>query len=52
MPIKKGKDSNGPYYQYGNKKKYYYKPLSQRSQSIAKSKAIKQSNAIHARKHK
>ena len=25
MPIHRGRDSNGPYYQWGTQKKYYYK---------------------------
>jgi hypothetical protein len=47
MPIKQGQDKNGPYYQYGHLKKYYYIANNKRSREGAKKKAIKQSAAVH-----
>jgi hypothetical protein len=48
MPIKRGKDSRGPYYRYGSRKKYYYKSGSKRSRDIAYKKAHRQMVAILA----
>lgn len=51
MPIKRSKDSKGPYYQYGNSKKYYYKSGDSKSRKKAKRKAIKQAQAILISQH-
>lgn len=48
MPVKNGRDSLGPYYQWGTQKKYYYKPNDDKSRNRAKEKATKQGIAIHA----
>lgn len=48
MPVHQGRDSNGPYYVWGNRKKYYYIPGNKKSREIAKRKAIKQGIAVHA----
>lgn len=49
MPIYKRKDSKGPYYQYGSKgAKYYFNSTSERSETIAYNKAVRQTQAIHA----
>ena len=48
MPIHSGKDSKGPFIQWGNQKKYYYKAGDKRSLVNAKEKAKKQMNAIFA----
>ncbi len=49
MPVHRGQDSKGPYYQWGNHgKKYHYKSGSQRSRELAKDKAHKQGVAAHA----
>ncbi len=51
MPIYNQKDSKGHYYRYGTSgKKYYYNPLSNRSNKIAYTKALKQTQAINANK--
>jgi hypothetical protein len=52
MPIKRGKDSHGPFYQYGNKKKYYYTSGNSQSRQLARSKALKQAQAIKASQHR
>lgn len=46
MPIHRGSDSKGPFYQYGNQKKYHYKANSTISRTRAKQKAINQMIAI------
>jgi hypothetical protein len=46
MPLKRDHDSNGPYYQWGNQKKYYYKSGSAISRKRAKQRAINQMIAI------
>lgn len=48
MPIHSGKDSNGPFIQWGHQKKYYYKAGNKKSLAAAKAKAKKQMNAIFA----
>ena len=48
MPIHRGKDSKGPYYQWGSQKKYYYKKGNKKSRELAKKKAKKQMIAIYA----
>lgn len=54
MPLYNGRDSNGPYFQWGLKggKRYYYKPKNVISQGIAKAKAMRQARAIEASKHR
>lgn len=46
MPVKRGKDINGPFFQWGNEKKYYYKTGDPKSRITAKKKAEKQGRAI------
>lgn len=48
MPIHRGKDSKGPYYQWGSQKKYYYKSGNKKSREAAYQKAHKQAIAIYA----
>lgn len=48
MPIHRGKDSKGPYYQWGHQKKYYYKSGDIKSRKRAKKKAAEQMVAIYA----
>lgn len=48
MPIHSGKDSKGPFIQWGHQKKYYYKAGNKASLAAAKAKAKKQMNAIFA----
>lgn len=48
MPIHRKRDSKGPYYQYGSRKKYYYKSGNKRSREIAYKKAHRQMVAILA----
>lgn len=53
MPLYNGRDSNGPYFQWGSVgKRYYYKPKNVISQGIAKAKAMRQARAIEASKHR
>jgi len=46
MPVHHGKDRKGSYYQWGSRKKYYYKKGSELSKSIAYNKAKRQGIAI------
>lgn len=46
MPVKRGEDSSGPYYQWGNQTKYHYKAGSEVSRKRAKQKAHIQGAAI------
>lgn len=49
MPVKRGKDKDGPYYQWGESgKKYRYESGDAESRSRAKAKARKQGQAIKA----
>ena len=49
MPVRRSKDSQGPFYQWGTSgKKYRYKAGDKRSREAAKSKAGKQGQAAHA----
>ena len=49
MPVHRGKDSDGPYYQWGgNGKKYHYTANDAASRESAKDKASKQGQAAHA----
>lgn len=51
MPLKRGTDSQGEYYQWGDvNKKYYYKSESERKD--AKQKAIRQAYAIEKSKER
>lgn len=53
MPVRRGQDSKGPYYQWGNSgKKYYYKPGDKESRNRAKSMAEKQGKAAYASGYK
>ena len=46
MPIRRGKDSKGSYYQWGNRTKYYYKTGNKKSREEAYKKAWGQTRAI------
>lgn len=50
MPVHRGVDHKGPYYQWGYStgKKYYYSIGDARSREVAKMRAIKQGQAVHA----
>ena len=48
MPIHYGKDSKGPFVQWGHQKKYHYKPNDKKSLASAKARAKKQMKAIFA----
>lgn len=49
MPIHRGKDSKGPYYQWGKiGKKYYYKSGDSKSRERAHKKSTLQMKAIYA----
>jgi hypothetical protein len=48
MPVKRGKDSKGSYYQWGSQKKYYYTVGNKQARARAKNKAEKQGQAIRA----
>jgi hypothetical protein len=48
MPVKRGRDSKGPYYQWGSQKKYHYKPGDEAARKRAKRKAEKQGQAARA----
>jgi hypothetical protein len=49
MPVHRGKDNKGPYYQWGDSgKKYHYTAGNDQSRSQAKKKAEKQGQAAHA----
>ena len=49
MPVKRGKDGKGPYYQWGDSgKKYHYEPGIEDSREKAKDKATKQGRAARA----
>lgn len=49
MPVINGRDSDGPYYRWGQTgHKYYYISGHKRSREIAKGKAAAQGRAIHA----
>lgn len=49
MPIHRGIDSKGPYYQWGDRKKYYYISGNYRSRIYAYNKAAAQAKAIYSR---
>jgi hypothetical protein len=49
MPVHRGKDSDGPYYQWGESgKKYRYEPGNKSGRERAKDKARKQGQAARA----
>jgi hypothetical protein len=48
MPIKLKIDENGPYYQWGNQAKYYFKENDYKTQIEAYNKAARQARAIYA----
>lgn len=48
MPVRRKRDSHGPYYQWGNQKKYYYKSGDKQSREKAKQRAHEQARAIYA----
>jgi hypothetical protein len=51
MPVRRGKDSKGPYYMWGHSNaKYHYKAGNKKSRERAKKKAAKQGRAIKASK--
>jgi hypothetical protein len=51
MPVRRGKDSKGTYYQWGKSgKKYYYKTGNKASRTRAKNKALKQALAIRLKR--
>ena len=47
MPVHRSIDSKGPYYQWGNQKKYYYKVRNKLSRQKALKKCELQARAIH-----
>lgn len=49
MPVHRGKDSEGPFYQWGKSgKKYRYKAGDKSGRESAKKKATKQGQAAHS----
>lgn len=53
MPVHRGKDSKGPYYQWGDSgKKYHYTAGNKESRERAKKKAEKQGRAAYASGYK
>lgn len=53
MPVRRGKDSNGPYYQWGDSgRKYHYEPGNKSARDRAKAKAEKQGRAARASGYK
>lgn len=53
MPLQKGKDKGKSFFRWGSQgKKYFYKPDSVRSKSVAMDKAVLQGKAIHANKNR
>lgn len=53
MPVHRGKDSQGPYYQWGDSgKKYHYESGDQQSRNQAKRRAAKQGQAARAHGYK
>lgn len=49
MPVHRGKDSDGPYYQWGDSgKKYHYESGDKDSRERAKKKAERQGQAAYA----
>ncbi len=53
MPVHRGSDSSGPYYQWGKTgKKYHYKAGDAKSRRRARSQADRQARAIRASGYK
>lgn len=52
MPIHKGKDKEGSFYQWGNQHKYYYNPKNIHSEMLAYYKVVKQAQAIYSSGYK
>jgi hypothetical protein len=53
MPVRRGRDAAGCYYQWGGMgKRYYYTPGSYRSRARAQARAARQGRAIEARRHR
>jgi len=53
MPVHRGYDTIGYYYQWGNRgKRYYYNPKSLRSENTARNKSYEQARAIYASGYK
>lgn len=52
MPIHKSNDLEGPYYQWGNQKKYYFDPKKILSEMKAYEKAVRQAQAIYSSGYK
>jgi hypothetical protein len=49
VPVHRGKDSKGPYYQWGESgKRYHYESGDKESRDEAKEKARRQGRAAHA----
>ena len=48
MPVHRGRDSIGAFYQWGRQKKYYYRAGNERSRLLALKKAEKQARAIYS----
>lgn len=49
MPVHRGSDQDGPFYQWGDSgKKYRYESGNKQSRETAKKKATKQGQAAHA----
>lgn len=49
MPVRRGRDSKGAYYQWGKSgKKYHYESGDKQSRDSAREKATKQGQAAHA----
>ncbi|HEX6312474.1 MAG TPA: hypothetical protein VF152_12735 [Acidimicrobiia bacterium] len=50
MPVQRGRDRDGPYYQWGDSgKRYHYSSGDARSRSRAKQQATRQGRAARAR---
>jgi len=52
MPIHRGKDSKGLYYQWGSRTKYYYTCNNKKSRDKAYEKSARQARAIYASGYK
>ncbi len=48
MPVRRGQDSQGPYYQWGSGRKYHYTAGNPRSRNAARAKAERQGRAARA----
>ncbi len=52
MPIHRGTDKDGSFYQWGKQKKYYYVSGNKVSREVAKRKAGEQARAIYSTGYK